>query len=97
VRPSVIASPELPTCEIPIGEVPKWIRTHGFGVLAFRCPGLSRVSFPHNSLAAKFRWMKPQNEQGNTCIAISRIAKVDEYPPIRPVAITADQMSADKG
>ena len=41
--------------------------------------------------------MKPRNEQRNTCIAISRIAKVDEYPPIRLVAITADYMSADKG
>jgi hypothetical protein len=28
---------------------------------------------------------------------ISHIAKVDEYPPIRYVAIIADQMSADKG
>jgi hypothetical protein len=42
VRPSVIASPELPTCKIPISEVPKYIHTHGFGVSAFRCPGLSR-------------------------------------------------------
>ena len=41
--------------------------------------------------------MKPRNEQGNTFIAISCIEKVYEYPPIRHVAITTDQMSADKG
>jgi hypothetical protein len=68
-------------------------------VLAFHfsVPGTLKGQCSSYSLAAKFRGMKPRNEQRNTCTSISRIAKVDEYPPIRPVAITADHMSADKG
>jgi hypothetical protein len=40
--------------------------------------------------------MKPQNEQRNTYIAISHIAKVEEYPLIKPVVITDIHMEVGK-
>jgi hypothetical protein len=38
-----------------------------------------------------------QNEQGNTCFAISRIAKVGSTSPVRLVVIVDDRMGTDKG
>jgi hypothetical protein len=46
-RETQVRNPHVLTyCEIPKGEIPKWISTHGFGVSAFWYPGSPKVSFP---------------------------------------------------